>query len=122
MLRHGAKLALAGVIALGPATLLLPDIALAQSQPPQSTLPLADPVLDANVEIHANRTSDWMTGNSRFMLLETDVTVLIGSYGIPRARPGGGADPDSEQTNGRSIHHFPDLSRQRPPPWKAAAR
>jgi hypothetical protein len=66
--------------------------------------PLADPVVSADAELRSQRASSWQQGATRYVLLENDVTVAVGSYGFR-------ADSalvriDDEQQAGRPVRRL----------------
>ncbi|MCC6581793.1 MAG: LPS assembly protein LptD [Phycisphaeraceae bacterium] len=49
---------------------------------PHAGLPLGDPVVAADVELQAQRTSVWREGKAHYLLLDRDVSITIGTYGF----------------------------------------
>lgn len=45
-------------------------------------LPLADPVIDSDAQLHARRVSHWFDGTVQYMYLSRDVSVAVGTYGF----------------------------------------
>ncbi|MCX5660670.1 MAG: LPS assembly protein LptD [Planctomycetota bacterium] len=120
ILRHATRPAIRFPLTLGAMLLAslvgplqLPSAAFAQEAPAPTTpapapsradTPLADPVVDAPAEIHARKVSQWFQGESRWMLLDGDVTFGVGTYGF-RANQAV-VRIDTETVNGRVIRHF----------------
>ncbi len=70
----------------------------------RSSLPLADPVVRADAQFQARKTHTWMNGDTRFLLLDGDVLVRIGSYGFRAGKAV--VQQNDEPSPGGSIRHL----------------
>ena len=75
-----------------------------QPQMNRSSLPLADPVVNADAVLKANRATAWNSGQARMLLLDRQVTVSIGKYGFSASRAV--LRIDKEPRPGGDIHHL----------------
>ncbi len=97
---------LAVLILFGPAP--GPFAARADEPPNDDPLPAArspaDPIVDADAQLHANRATSWRDGEARWLLLEDDVTVAVGAYGFGARRAVIRIAPQRQP--GQVIHHL----------------
>ena len=70
----------------------------------RSALPLADPVVDADAVLTANRAFFWSQNGARMLLLERSVSVQIGAYGFSARRAV--VRIDKQTHPGGAIHHL----------------
>ncbi len=69
-----------------------------------SQLPLADPIIEADAQIHAQKTRVWRDGGVQYLLLERDVSVGVGTYGFRAARAV--LRIEREAVAGREVKHL----------------
>lgn len=88
--------------------LLLAPVTLAEDSaptaPPSIHRPLADPVVDADLELKAQRVSTWAEGRAHLLLLENNVSIALGTYGFRAERAV--IRIDFENLPGRTVHHL----------------
>jgi len=70
---------------------------------PRSELPLADPVIDSQVEFKSRRTTTWEQDGAKWLYLEGDTTLAVGTYGFRGARAT--VRIEREEQPGRLIRH-----------------
>ncbi len=86
-----------------PPQILTATPATVQSAP-HSALPLGDPVVDSDAHLRGARVVAWSEGETRLLLLDRDVSVVVGSYGFRANRAL--ARIDFEEGPGVRIHHL----------------
>ncbi|MDX1682918.1 MAG: hypothetical protein R3336_07360, partial [Phycisphaeraceae bacterium] len=70
----------------------------------RANLPLAEPVVDADARLAARQATAWSRDGARWLLLEEDVQITIGSFGFKA--PQAVVHLQTEQLPGRRIHHL----------------
>lgn len=70
---------------------------------PRSELPLADPVIDSQVEFKSRRATAWEQDGAKWLYLEGDTTLAVGTYGFRGERAT--VRIEREERPGRLIRH-----------------
>ena len=74
------------------------------TQTARSQLPLADPVVNMDAVLQAQRSISWRDGSAKILLLERNVSIAVGAYGFRANRAL--VRIDTENRLGGSIHHL----------------
>src|SRR5690606_3974951 len=69
----------------------------------QADTPLAAPVMDANLDLFADRGTAWQEGDQQMILLERQFSFTMGTYGFRADRAL--VRIEKESSRGRLIHH-----------------
>lgn len=71
---------------------------------PRSELPLADPVIDSQVELKSRRATSWTDGSAKILYLEGEFSLAVGTYGFRGERAV--VRMDREEKPGKVIRHI----------------